>query len=177
MPQPQPPALADSPKQALANYIHELAKNYYPWYDRKQRGYKLQWQVLQTLTVVAGFGTSLVAALLEEKYFSGLRWGRLLLVILPSIGSLASTLLIQTRCLELMALRERGRRTMQYLLSFARLRYAALAEPAEITEFHHWLVQQTAKLAEEQVAGFMALAPNRIDPSARVDKPPHHPEH
>lgn len=173
MPPLPPPALADTPRQALANYIQELAQKYYPWYDSKQRSYKRQWQILQTLTVVAGFTTSVLAALLQDKNFSGLGWGRLLLIILPSVGALASTLLIQTRCLELMALRETGRRTMQYLISFARLRYAALSDPAEISEFHHWLVQQTTKLAEEQVAGFMALAPHRIDVHAKGQKPPH----
>lgn len=176
MPPLPPPPLADSPRQALASYIAELAQNYYPWYDRKQRGYKRQWQILQTLTVVAGFGTSVLAALMQEKYFSGLGWGRLLLIILPSIGSLASTLLIQTRCLELMALRENGRRTMQYLLSFARLRYAALTDPTEISEFHHWLVKEITKLSEDQVAGFMALSPSRIDTSAKGAKPPHRAE-
>src|SRR5712675_2196955 len=99
------PALADNPKEALANYIRELDDTYYKWYDRKQRRYKRMWQVMQTLTIVAGFGTSIIAALMREESFRGLAWGRVVLVILPSIGALASTLLIQMKTLEIMALR------------------------------------------------------------------------
>lgn len=150
-------------RQALEGYIRELQNLYYPWYDQKQRWYKRQWQILQTLTVVSGFSSSILAALLQDRTFSGPGWARALVVLLPLVGSLASTLLLQSRSLELMALREKGRQTVQYLVSFSKNRYPALADDEEITRFHEWLIGEVSKLAQEQVAGFVALAPTKYD--------------
>lgn len=159
--------LTEDRRQALEGYIRELQDLYYPWYDRKQRSYKRQWQILQTLTVLSGFATSILAALLHDRSFSGPTWARALLVLLPLVGSLASTLLMQARLLELMALREKGRQTIQYLVSCSKNRYAALSDPEEITKYHQWLIEEIAKLAQEQATGFVALAPTRFDMNSR----------
>ena len=76
------------------------------------------------------------------------------------------------RSLELMALRENGRQTIQYLVSFSKNRYAALSDPQEISKYHEWLIQEVSKLAQEQVAGFVTLAPTRFDVSGNSGKPP-----
>lgn len=155
--------IAADPKEALANYIRELEDIHYRWYDGKQKSYKRQWQVMQTMVVVAGFGTSIIAALMREESFRGLAWGRIVLVLLPSIGALASTLLIQMKTLEMMALREKGRQTILYLVSVAKLKYAAIDDPAEISKVHQWLIEEVAALSRDQAAGFLTLAPSRID--------------
>jgi hypothetical protein len=165
-------SLSDNPKESLASYIRELQDLYYPWYDRKQRIYKRQWQILQGVTIVSGFATAVLAALLQDRSLSGITWAWALMVILPILGALASTLLMQTRSLELIALRERGRQTIQYLVSFSKNRYAFLSGPEEISQYHEWLIQEVSKLAQEQAAGFIALAPTRFDVSGKAPQKP-----
>jgi len=161
-------SIAGNPKDAVANYILELETDYYRWYARKQRRAEKRWEFLQTLTVVAGFGTSIIAALMQEKYFAGLGWGRILLVVLPSIGSVASFLLSQTRLLESKALRERGRETIQYLTSTARTKYASISEPQQFAQLHEWLINEVRQLEQSQSKEFIALVPKQLQQEKNI---------
>ena len=49
---------------------------------------------------------------------------------------------MQARSLELMALREKGRQTIQYLVSFSKNRFAMLSSPEELSKFHEWLIEE-----------------------------------
>jgi len=153
----------DSPKDALVAYIDELEKSYYQWYKRKQSNYSTVWMSLQALAVVAGLATSVLAAVIHDEYFMGIGWGRIILVILPIVGSFASTLVGQTRAFELASLREQGRETVQYLVSLAKADFAAISDPKDYSQLHRWLVQQIHQLEQEQAVGFLTVASSRQD--------------
>ena len=146
----------DTPRDALAAYIDELETNYYDWYARKQVSYARVSMVLRAIAVSAGLGTAIVAALLQDEYFKGFGWGRIILVVLPIVGSFASTLLAQTRAFELASLREQGRETIQYLVSLAKTQFAAIKDDSGYTALHQQLVQHVHRLEQQQHVGFLS---------------------
>src|SRR5581483_371283 len=105
----QYPTIEDNPKAALQSFIQELEEFYYPWYDKATTRNYYTWFAAQAVALLSGFATALLAALLKEDTFRAWGTGRVLLIVLPLLGTLGSTLLVQTRIVELEALRERGR--------------------------------------------------------------------
>jgi hypothetical protein len=65
------------------------------------------------LALLSGFATAIVAAVLRDDQFKSWGSGHIVLVVMPLLGSLASTFLVQSRVAEIEALREKGRETIQ----------------------------------------------------------------
>lgn len=153
-------AIPDSPKEALGHYIRELDSKYYPWYERASRRLKWWWGLGQATALLAGVLASIIAAAAKEETFSHFGFIRTALVVLPIVGALASALLAQTRARELFTLRERGRETMQALISRAEADYAAAsADPERLAEIHANLIAAVSRLEREQAATFFSTAP------------------
>lgn len=155
-------ALPENPKLALEAYIQELETDYYPWYETAaQRNYYL-WTTARIMVVLSGFGTAVLAALLRDADFKDYGWGRILLIVLPFLGSLASTFMVQTRIRDLMALRERGRESLQHLITTARSQFAAASNPDDYKQLHESLAQQVSVLEQEQSRNFLSIVPERL---------------
>jgi hypothetical protein len=69
------------------------------------------------VAIVASLLAATVAALTTQQQFTGYTRGAL--VILPLIGTFASSLILQTKARELLSLRERGRERIQAITSMA----------------------------------------------------------
>lgn len=109
----------------LAYKYRELETFYYTWYDKAATRNYYTWFVAQALSLISGFATAVLAALLHEEQFKSWSTGRITLVLVPFVGSLASTFLVQSRMADLEALREKGRETIQRLANEARVNFAA----------------------------------------------------
>src|SRR2546428_11446 len=94
--------VADTPKEALHQYILELERDYYPWYARASDRLKWSWGLGQSTVLLAGVLASVLAAAASKEAFSQFGWIRTALIVLPMIGALASSLLAQTRARELL---------------------------------------------------------------------------
>lgn len=88
--------------------------------------------------------------------------GRLLLIILPIIGSLASTYLVQSRIKDLSALREHGRITVENLKSLAILKFASAKKDEEYSEIHNWLIKEITNLESRHANIFYSLVSHRM---------------
>src|SRR5437016_4721181 len=110
------PTLPGTAKEGLQHYIHELETLYYPWYETAAQRHFYVWVAIQAIAISAGVAAALVAALANGQQLLGVGTVRLLLVVLPLLGSTASALLVQTRVRDLMALREQGRQRVQHLI-------------------------------------------------------------
>ena len=156
------PEIEDNPKAALASFITELETFYYSWYDTEtDRAYYL-WIVFQWIALLSGFGTALLAALLKEDQLVHWGVGRIALIVMPILGSLASTYIVQSRIADVEALREAGRETVQRLANQARVDFAAATTPEKFTEIHQGLVVAISALEKEQSRGFHRIAPKVI---------------
>lgn len=152
--------LERNPQDALEAYVTHLERVYYPWYERSvSRNYYL-WLFAQLIALFSGFGTALLAAILNEGQFRGFQTGRIVLVVLPIVGSLASTVLIQSRVNARWRLREEGRIAFQSLVTEGRRRFAAAKSNEEWTTIHEDLERRTEELEKSQSLGFFANSPN-----------------
>lgn len=152
--------LPDKPKDALAAYILELETYYYSWYESASRKNFYFWQTMQIVAVVAGFATAIVAALLDHLQGVGETFLRLLLILLPLLGSFAATLLVQTRALERKVLREQGRQAFQGIIAQAKADFAAATDDTELTTLHHQLIESVQAIEAQQVVEFVKIAPH-----------------
>lgn len=127
---------SDNSREALSLFLQELEAEYQVWYARAAARCDRLHHALFITSVVSGFGTSVLAALLKDEYFHGYTWGRIVLITLPFLGSLASTLRAQTRVQARWKLREDGRRTIKTLADEGKRKYAdASSSRADLSEF------------------------------------------
>ena len=151
-----------NPKAALESYILNLERHYYPWYSKATTRDYYAWFVAQAVLLVSGFATAILAALLRKDNFETWSGVRIAIVLLPLVSSLASTFLVQSRIAELEALREKGRETVQRLISEARVDFAAAASHDRFTEIHRELVAEISTLELEQSRGFQRIVPSEL---------------
>jgi len=164
------PKIEETPKAALASFIAELEEYYYPWYDSETNRLYYFWTGAQWLALISGFASALLAACLKGEQISDWGYGRIALIVLPLLGSLASTFIVQSRVGELEALRESGRETIQRLANQARVDFAAATSPEQFTEVHRDLVTAVSALEKEQSRGFQRIVPKMMAFSSQ--KPP-----
>lgn len=158
-------AVKDNPNDALAAYIDELTNDHCVWYVKScRKNYRL-WLCCQVLALTAGFGTSLLAALMQSSLLNGksnvLAWT---LVILPFVGSVAVTVAAQSRVFLRWKLRERGRREFESLLTGARASYAAATDAETYSTIHEQLRNRVEAIEKEQSDTYFNNAPSFTAP-------------
>jgi hypothetical protein len=151
-------AHTDSPIAALQAYVEDLKTDYYPWYLRATNLHSWLWAIGQGVAIVASLSAALVAALTTQQQFA--EYTRGVLVVLPLVGTFASSLVLQTKVRELLSLRERGRERIQTLISMAQADFAdAHGDDKKVTAIHKALVESVSQLEREQSLEFFAVAP------------------
>lgn len=152
--------IEDNPKQAFAAYIQELERDYYPWYRASAARHAWAWGAGQLVALIAGILAAVLAAGASKEAFVSYECVRWALVLLPMLAATASSLLAQTRVRELLALRERGRETMQGLIARAKADYAAASDDEKrLSTMHRALVSRVSELERSQSAEFLTVAP------------------
>ena len=156
------PKIADNPKTALESFIHELEIYYYPWYDSATSRNYYAWFVAQAFSLLSGFAAAVIAAVMREEQFKSWSVAHIAIIVVPLLGSLASTYLVQSRVAEMEALRENGREVVQRLANQARVDFAAASTPEKYTEIHRSLVAEVSTLEREQSRGFQRIIPRAL---------------
>jgi hypothetical protein len=154
------PKVHNDPKEALSAYIQELEGKYYNWYDCATKRDYMFWSIAQGIAIVAGLTTVVLATASHQGAFEHDSRLGLCLILAPVIGTLASTLLLQTGIRDLFDLRERGRQAIQLLATLARAEFAAADSSIRYTQIHRDLAERVRKVEEEQTIGFFSIAPD-----------------
>lgn len=156
-PEPKPVTSCDE----LRAFVKELQKGYEMWYVNSVKRVMFAYYGLQILSLLSGFLTALITALTTADTFVGSR--RIVLIMVPLIGSLAGTVLLQFRLYDLWQVREDARIAFQDLASEGRKRLAAAASQEECFKIHESLQLRATEIEIEQKRRFFALArPNFI---------------
>lgn len=148
------PEIKKDPQSALEEYLKELQADYYCWYERSERRNHRFWWAFQLLALISGFGTSLIVAALPQDLFKG-GW-RILLIVLPAVGSLASTVITQFSIYDLWRLREQGRAAMQDLITEGKIQLAAAKTDEHYTDAHRYLQKRVNEIETDQEVRFFA---------------------
>ena len=150
--------LADTPKLALSAFISELQENYYPWYESSVVTQYRIWLPLQIVALSSSIITTILAALMTDEAFKGLSAGRISLVVLPAIGTAASSIALQAKVYERYQLREKGRLAVQALQIEGERRYASAKGDAEYATIHADLEARLQAVEAAQGEGYFAIA-------------------
>jgi hypothetical protein len=150
-------SLPGNPKDALAAFLLELHDLYYDWYERSVNRHYAIWLPLHLAALLIGAATTVVAALASDEALAGHGIGRVLLVILPLLGTALSTAVVQSRLHQRYQLRENGRRQVQVLWNEGRRRFAAATAPEEFSAIHEELEKRLDQIEGEQGASFFSL--------------------
>ena len=138
----------DRCRQQLQLYISELKTSNLPWYESVSSRQHFYWNTCSFLSVVAGFAASIVAAFISEGAFKD--YGKILLIVLPAIGSLAAALLTQFRFEEFEDLREVGRIEIQDMIDWASGQLAGANDEARCLEDYEELRKKVTDLETRQ---------------------------
>ena len=149
--------VAGDPKAALAQFLTSVHDDFYIWYDRSVRHHYQTWLPLQVITLLSGFLTSILAAAMSDSTFTNFGAWRVVLVVLPALGSAASTIAVQARLYDRYQLRERGRAAMQALHLEGQRRFAAATEPSDFSAIHEELEKRLNAIELAQGEGFFAF--------------------
>jgi len=141
--------------EELKRFVEELRTAYEVWYAKSVHRVMRAYSLLQMLSLLAGFLTSILTALTTTQAF-GTNW-RIVLIVLPSIGSLAATVLLQFRVYDLWHLREEARIAFQDLVNEGRKRLAAAKTDHKCFEIHESLQLRATAMEKEQKDRFFAL--------------------
>lgn len=149
----------DNEKEALKAYLEELRSEYYEWYDREKNRNRKWWRSLNFLIIGSSVITTILAALQTSEISfikSNLINIQIILILVPLAGTAASTVLMQTKTLELYKLREKGREEMQFLIDEGRRQFAACKNDADFTKVHNFLISEVRKIEQSQASDFFA---------------------
>jgi hypothetical protein len=141
--------------EELKRFVDELRKGCEVWYSKSVRRVMRAYALLQGLSLLSGFLTSILTALTTKETF-GTNW-RIVLIVLPSLGSLAATILLQFRVYDLWHLREDARIAFQDLVNEGRKRLAAAQTEQACFEIHESLQIKATAIETEQKNRFFAL--------------------
>jgi hypothetical protein len=133
----------------LPKYLH--------WYAKVSTSNWVAYSIIQIVSIIFGLSAALLAALAKQPFASHLstRW-QLAMVLLPLIGSLCSTFLIQFRIREFHALRENVRIEVEDVMQRARSAFASAKTDEEYKELYDSLISQI-KLETKQSRGYFAI--------------------
>lgn len=142
----------------LSAFVEGLDVEYGQWYDKAARRCFALWGGLQLLAILSGFLTAILAAVAAFPKNDPLPLiGRIVLVVLPLLGSLAATILLQFRVYDLWHLREQGRLAFQRLASEGRGRLASASGKVACEKAYADLQNRAMEIEEAQAGRFFGL--------------------
>jgi len=143
-------------KSEFLRFVKYLEKSYKPWYTKSvSRTLKL-WYLCQGLSILCGFATAIIAAFTDKEFFNVT--GKILLIIIPTVGSLSATIILQFRIFDLWQLRESARVSFEEMISTGFQLYASNKTEEEYSELHKAFIEKTYKLEDEQKTQFFQLS-------------------
>ena len=143
-----------TPQEALELFADKIERDFERWYERHEGICRWSYLGLQFFVFTVSIATALVAALSDREQFAA--WGKYILVALPLLASVATSLLTQLRLYDLWKLREEGRIQLQDLAIEARRR-AAGATDDECKAVHADLQKRLNTIESSQSASFFGL--------------------
>lgn len=132
----------------LERYIEELKTDYLGFYEWAERLHYNLWHILSFVSLMAGFGASILAAFIKEGEFSG--YAKYCLIGLPLISSGISAFLGQFRTREMEDVRECGRIKMDHIIRLATGEMAAATTEEECHTIYVNLCNTVTRLEKEQ---------------------------
>lgn len=131
----------------------------YAWYKKATFRNLIAWYALQFITVLSGFLTSILVALSNNEYLNSKTW-KIILIILPAIGSFAYTIIIQFRVYELWNVRDKGRFMYNNLYAEFYGQLLLCKSEDEYKNLFNKIIRTTSQIEQEQSLAYTRLFGN-----------------
>lgn len=142
-------------RDSLSKFIDELHFEYELWYAKSCRlNYRI-WYALQLIALLSGFLTSIFVAFQTKEEWSTTI--KIICVVVPLIGSLAGTVILQFKIFETWRLREEGRILFQSLVNFAKSEFSKCKEEEDYEKLFEILRVRTEEIEHAQASSFFSL--------------------
>lgn len=156
-------------KEALVALINKIHQDYEIWYAKiSKRNFRI-WYGLQLVSLLCGFLTSIFVAFQTKATWTPNI--KLICAIIPLIGSLASTVVLQFKVFETWRLREEGRISFHNLVNMANTELLKCKIPEDYHKLHETITQKTNELENEQSSKHFALYGSNFIASFTPKKP------
>jgi hypothetical protein len=160
--------LANNPKDALDVFLIDIHDIYYVWYEKSVNRHNRLWLPITWFGLFSGFATSIIAALATEESFKHFTIIRILLVVLPALGSALISISVQSGLQERYQLREMGRRGVQKLWNEGRASYAEATTPEQYSSIYRDLAARLDQIEKQQAIGFFSIAAASVSKKSKT---------
>jgi hypothetical protein len=137
--------------------VDELEKKYYPWYEGQVRWLARITYPLQIFGMLCGIAASILTAVFTGEGAEITGTLRIILIVLPALGSAIAAFIVQAKLLERAQLREDGRRAMQFYIDECKQTLACTTDPKELSTYFTQLREKVNLIEESQSATFFSL--------------------
>ena len=142
-------------KESLVTFINKIHTDYEVWYAKNCRLNYRVWYSLQLLSLLSGFFTSIFVA-----FQTPTTWNlttKIICTVIPLIGSLAATVILQFKIFETWKLREEGRISFQNLVNHSNSQILKCKTLEEYQELFEQITLKTNEIENEQANKFFSL--------------------
>lgn len=149
------PTESPGDKEALTAFIDKLHKEYETWYAKICRlNYRI-WYSLQFISLLSGFLTSIFVAFQNEKTWT--LTSKIICIVMPLIGSLAATAILQFKIFETWKLREEGRISFQNLVNYGKSKLLKCKAQEDYQNLFEEMMLKTNEIENDQANKFFSL--------------------
>jgi hypothetical protein len=134
--------------------VREVEADYQGWYEKSVRRVAFSFVILQAFAVFSGFIVALLTALVDKEHFETYKPA---FVIVPALGSLAATILVQFRVRDLLRLREEGRIAFQSLSLYSRGRLLGASSSSAKQRLYEEIAMSVGAIEKDQSDRFFSL--------------------
>ncbi|RDB03486.1 DUF4231 domain-containing protein [Runella aurantiaca] len=142
-------------RESLVAFIDKIHQVYEIWYAKVAKRNHRVWYMLQLVSLLCGFLTSIFVAFQTKATWTPNI--KLICAVIPLIGSLASTIVLQFKVFETWRLREEGRISFHNLVNFGNSELLKCKTPEDFQKLHETLTQKTNELENEQSSKYFGL--------------------
>jgi hypothetical protein len=149
--------LTESPndKESIFAFLDKLHEEYEVWYAKVCRlNYRI-WYSLQCIALLSGFLTSIFIAFQDNDTWS--LTIKIICIVIPLIGSLAGTAILQFKIFETWKLREEGRISFQNLVNYGRSKILKCRTPEDYQNLFEEIMLRTNEIENDQANKFFSL--------------------
>ncbi|MEI7662076.1 MAG: hypothetical protein WCK34_07760 [Bacteroidota bacterium] len=148
---------------------NKIISRNFVWYKKATRRNLLIWYALQFVTLSTGFLTTILLSLSGKNYLESGCW-KMFLIILPSIGSFAYSVIIQFKLFELWTIRDKGRYLYYNFYAEFRKEMIKCQEPDDYRILLDKMINTIKKIEQEQSLAYISLFGSRNRPSEKCNE-------
>jgi hypothetical protein len=140
---------------SLQIFINKIHTDYEIWYAKVCRLNYRVWYSLQLVSLLSGFLTSIFVAFQTPETWTPTI--KIVCIIIPLIGSLAATIVLQFKVFETWKLREEGRISFQNLVNYSNSQVLKCKSQEDFQKLFEEITLKTNEIENEQANKFFSL--------------------